>query len=418
MARVLGPPGPGLVSALTVPSQMALSISESGIRQSTAFHLGREIFPLSRLQPTLLALIPLASAVAMALSLLYYDFAHVAEGNWTLRLLAIASIPLSLSASYASGIFLGRRRIAEFRRASWRPAFVNLLLVIVLVWFFGVGVAGAMIATTGGAAASSAYALYLLSREMPLRLGFDREVARRLQRRGLSYAATGIVMLLNYRIMILLLSRESTLAEVGLYAQATAIAELIWEIPTMLGALLLSRGVNAKDPMVFSRKVLVLVRLSFLAAIVLAVGLAIAAEFLFPLLYGKRFAASADICIILLPGIVAFIVFKVLSIDIAGRGKPWISMLIMVPVLLINIGLGWLLIGQYGARGAALVSSICYVIATLGYIVLYSRTVGVGVGEIVRPQPGDMDMVLKALPPRVRGPVQKLAQRLGAGKAR
>ena len=249
MARILGPAGRGLVSALSVPSQLGVSISDMGVRQSTAYHLGRGIFPLSRLQPTLLALVPIASCAAIALSLFYFDFARIAENNWVLRLLAVASIPLSLTASYASGVFLGRQRIGEFRRASWRPALVNLMLVVLLVWVFGAGVNGAMIATVGGASVSAAYALYLLSREQPLRLGFDREIARQLQRRGISYAASMVVLLLNYRIMVLLLTRLSTLTEVGLYAQATAIAELIWEIPTVLGSLLLSRGVNAKDPL-------------------------------------------------------------------------------------------------------------------------------------------------------------------------
>ena len=407
MARVLGPAGRGLVSALTVPLQLSVSISEIGVRQSTAFHLGRDIFPLSRLQPTLLALVPMASVAAMALSILYFNYAGIAQGDWMLRLLAVASIPLSLTASYATGVFLGRQRIGEFRRASWRPAAINLALVVLLVWYFGFGVRGAMVATAGAALVSATYALYLLAGEEPLRLGFDREVARRLQRRGVAYAASMVVLLLNYRIMVLLLTRLSSLAEVGLYAQATAIAELIWEIPTVLGSLLLSRGVNAKDPLLFSRKVLTLARFSFLGATCLSIGLGVAAEYLFPLLYGRRFQNSAAICLYLLPGVVAFVVFKVLNTDLAGRGKPWASMLIMLPVLILNVTLGWLYIGLYGARGAALVSSLCYVVATLAYGILYSRIVGIPIAKMAIPQPGDWAAAVAAMP----GPLKRLLGR-------
>ncbi|MEH3106951.1 MAG: polysaccharide biosynthesis C-terminal domain-containing protein [Sphingomonas fennica] len=414
LARLLGPAGRGLVSALQVPQQLSVSIAEMGIRQSTAFHLGRGIFPLSRLQPTLLTMVPIMSAIGMALSIAYFEFAHIAEGNWTLRLLAVLPIPLLLSASYASGIFLGRQRIGEFRKTSWRPAFATLLLVMVLVGGLGAGVEGALIATAGGAVLSAVYALYLLGQEERLRLGFDREVAAKLQRRGLSYAAALVILTLNYRVMILLLAREGTLAEVGLYAQAMAIAELIWEIPTVLSSLLLSRGVNAKDPMLFSRKVLMLARVSFVAAVLLSAALGVAAEYLFPLLYGARFADSADICIALLPGIVAFIVFKVLNTDMAGRGKPWASMIVMLPVLVLNVVLGWLLIDRYGAMGAALASSIGYVVATFGYMLLYSRMVGIPLGQMLLPQPGDMAAIVKALP----GPAKRIAQRLGAGSER
>lgn len=398
VARLLGPEGRGLVSALTVPSQLAVNVSEMGVRQSTAFHLGRKIIPLERLQPTLLAMIPMASAVAILLSLLYFEFARVAEGDWLLRGLAVVAIPLSLSASYASGVFLGRQRIAEFRKTSWRPAVISLLLVILLGWAAGWGVYGVMLATAGGAAAACAYALYLLGQDQPLRLGFDRSVATQLQRKGISYAASLVVLMLNYRIMILLLTRLGTLEDVGLYAQAIAIAELIWEVPTMLGSLVLSRGVNAKDELLFSRKVLLLARLAFVAAIGLSIGLGFAAEYLFPILYGRRFEQSADICILLLPGIVAFIVFKVLNIDLAGRGKPWAAMVIMGPVLVLNIVLGWFLIERYGAMGAAAASSVCYLVATLGYIILYNRVTGLSFREILLPQPGDFATVRRALP--------------------
>lgn len=387
-----------MVSALTVPSQLAVSVSEMGVRQSAAFHLGRGIIPLPRLQPTLLAMVPIASAVAIVLSLIYFEYAGVAQGDWTLRILAVVTIPLSLSASYASGVFLGQQRIAEFRKTSWRPSLISLILVILLGWAAGWGVYGVMLATTGGALAAAAYALFLLGKEQPLRLGFDRAVAMQLQRKGIGYAASLVVLMLNYRIMILLLTRLGTLTDVGLYAQAIAIAELIWEVPTMLGALVLSRGVNAKDKMLFSRKVLLLARLALAAAVGLAIMVGVAAEYLFPILYGHGFEQSADICILLLPGIVAFIVFKVLHIDLAGRGKPWVGMIIMVPVLVLNVTLGWVMIVRYGAIGAAVASSACYLVATVGYVILYKRVTGLPMREILLPQPGDLLMIRRALP--------------------
>ncbi|MGJ3628272.1 hypothetical protein AB5I41_17360 [Sphingomonas sp. MMS24-JH45] len=75
--------------------------------------------------------------------------------------------------------------------------------------------------------------------------------------------------------------------------------------------MVLSRGVNATDERLFSRKVALLARLAFVVAVGLAVALGIAAGFVFPLLYGQRFAQSAQHpASVLLPGIVAFIVFR------------------------------------------------------------------------------------------------------------
>ncbi|WP_331042451.1 lipopolysaccharide biosynthesis protein [Sphingomonas sp.] len=407
VARLLGPEGRGLIAALSVPAQIAVNISEMGIRQSTAFHLGRGLYPAERLVPTLLSLAVMASAAAMLLSFGWFELAGVAADDWGLRLLAVAAIPFSLVASYASGVFLGRQRIAAFRRASWRPALINLLLVALLGWGFRLGVKGVLVASVAGSAAGAAYALWLLHRDTPLRLGFDRGLAAALQSKGVSYAAAMVVLLLNYRIMILLLTRLGSLREVGLYAQAIVIAELIWEVPSVLGSLVLSRGVNAQDERAFSAKLLALTRFSFLASLLIAGGLAIVAKYLFPLLYGARFADSAEICLLLLPGIAAFIVFKLLNTDLAGRGKPWAAMVVMIPVLVLNVALGLWLIPRSGAAGAAIASSLGYVVATVGYVVLYARVTGIRMREIVLPQSGDWVLARRAmdaiLPRRLRG---------------
>jgi O-antigen/teichoic acid export membrane protein len=384
LARLLGPEGRGLVSALLVPAQLAVNFSEMGIRQSTAYHIGRNIFPIERLLPTVLTLVPLASLFAGLAAVAYLDYAGIARDDWGLRLLAIASIPTSLFSSYASGVFLGQQRIAAFRSTSWRPALLRLILIVLLGWGLGYGIYGVMVANLGASLLGAGYALFLLGRSERLRFGFDREVAMRLQRRGISYAGSLFVLILNYKIMILLLARYSTLSEVGIYTQATVIAELIWEIPSAVSALLLSRGVNARESRAFSQKVLVLARLSFLAAIAAAIGIALVADFMFPLLFGHRFAASADICVLLLPGVVAFILFKILNTDMAGRGKPWASMLVMLPVLFLNVLAGLWMIERDGARGAAIASSLAYVVATVLYIGLYHRMTRIPLGDMLR----------------------------------
>lgn len=409
LARVLGPEGRGLVSALMVPSQLSVNLSELGIRQSTAFHIGKGIYTTDRIVPTLLTLVPIASTLAILLSIGYFAFADLAQDDWALQALAVASIPLSLAVSYASGVFLGRQRMAAFRSTSWRPASFRLVLIIILCWFLPFGAYGALIATLAGAMLGAGYALYLLRKETPLRFGFDLEVARKIQKRGTVYAASMIVLMINYKIMTLLLTKFSTLSAVGLYTQATVVAELIWEIPMAMSALLLSRGVNAKQEAEFSRKVILLARLTFLTALVASLCLAAISPVLFPLLFGRHFEESGRLCVMLLPGIVAFILFKILNTDLAGRGKPWVAMLVMLPVLLINIVLGWWMIIHYGVVGAATASSVAYVVAAIGYLILYSRTTGISLREIVTYRKSDFTFLLSKLPVQLGGKGKKEA---------
>ncbi|WP_033922481.1 lipopolysaccharide biosynthesis protein [Sphingomonas sp. 37zxx] len=398
IARVLGPEGRGLISALTVPSQLAINFSELGIRQSTAFHLGRGLLTTKQLVPTLLGMVPIAGGIGIGAALLYFEFAGIADQDWTARALAVAIIPIGLVSAYSTGVFLGEQRIAEYRKANWRPAVASLAVLSLLAALGLLDPRGALIAPLAGALVAASYALYLLRRSAPLRIGFDRSVARMLQTKAFSYAASLMILMLNYRIMILMLSRYSTLDQVGLFAQAILIAELIWEIPNSLSAIVLSRAVNAKDEQAFSIKVQVLARISFFVAVLISIGLGIIAPWFFPFVFGPDFAGSGIVCIALLPGIAAFILFKILNIDLAGRGKPWLSMTVMLPILALNIGAGWWAIQRADALGAALVSSLCYMVAAVGYLGVYARVTGFSVFEVMRYRRSDFDMLMRALP--------------------
>jgi O-antigen/teichoic acid export membrane protein len=95
--------------------------------------------------------------------------------------------------------------------------------------------------------------------------------------------------------------------------------------------------------------------------------------FAIPILYGHDFARSATVLTILLPGTIAFMAFKVLHMDIAGRGWPWVSIPIVVPSMLANAAAGALVVPRYGAEGAAAITSISYIVATALYVVIYAK---------------------------------------------
>jgi len=81
---------------------------------------------------------------------------------------------------------------------------------------------------------------------------------------------------------------------------------------------------------------------------------------------------------------VAFMAFKILHMDIAGRGRPWVSMPVVLPCMLLNTAFSIAVIPDFGAEGAAVMTSASYVVATLIYVVVYARITGRSIGSIVR----------------------------------
>ena len=100
-------------------------------------------------------------------------------------------------------------------------------------------------------------------------------------------------------------------------------------------------------------------------------------------MYGVEFLNSVEVLRWLMPGVLLLTIFKVLNMDLAGKGKPWVSMKAMIPSLLLNIGLNFILIPSYGANGAALSSTISYTVASLLFLHFYSREVHLPIKEMI-----------------------------------
>jgi O-antigen/teichoic acid export membrane protein len=111
------------------------------------------------------------------------------------------------------------------------------------------------------------------------------------------------------------------------------------------------------------------------------------------MLYGNQFTESGRIVQLLMPGVVAFTIVKVLYMDIAGKGNPSISLLVLIPALIMNIILNLIWIPQYGAKGAALASTISYSISAVGFLFLYARMVDIKVSNLIKFQLNDFKFV-------------------------
>ena len=393
-ARLVGPEGRGLIAALNVAPELALTFSQLGVRQSVAFYVGKKTYDVREIVPTILILVLLANLTAVGACLIYYAATDLLANDWRLIALALAPIPFSLLANYASGVFVGKQMIARFNRVNWVPMVLNLLFVVCVAWAADLGIYGIMMAALLAAIVNCGYALYLLQKITPLRLGFNRELASKLTRLGMVYAVALFVMTLNYRLPILLLQNFSDLRSVGIYSVGQTLALMIWEIPGMLSMLVFSRGVNAKNSDAFGDKVVILTRLTVLAGAAVALGCVIVGPFFIPLVYGPKFAESAMILIMLMPGTVAFMAFKLIHVDMAGRGRPWTTLTIVVPCILLNAAIGAAVVPYYGAAGTAAMTSASYVLATIIYIVVYARITHRSVGSIIFYRRSDFAMLL------------------------
>ena len=99
--------------------------------------------------------------------------------------------------------------------------------------------------------------------------------------------------------------------------------------------------------------------------------------------------------VLLTPGTVAFTVSKVLQADLAARGHLQVCVKAQVLVLAVMVGLDVLLMPDYGAAGAALASTIAYVISTMYTLWAYSRSTGTPTWTCLIVHPSDFRYILQ-----------------------
>jgi len=383
LTRVLGTEGYGTYNALIVIPLIVVSLTHLGIRGASIYFLGNKKYDENQLVSSVMLILIGSGAAGMLLSAIAFWFYRDSSFTPLLIILVLFIIPLRLTTIYAGGIFYGKDEIKKANQLNWMINSLNLLLAIILVWWLDFGLTGAVMATLVANLYVAVRAIMLLARQFQIKLNYHPEIVGSLLRLGILFSMSFFVLQLNYKIDILLLERLSTIEEVGLYSLATQIAEQLWQIPLAVSLVLFTRTAN-NEAQTAPSHILPLTRTTLLLVLFIATGLFVVAPYIIPLFFGKAFSASSLMLQIILPGIVVMSVFRVLSGQLAGLGKPQVTLYIFVPALIINILLNFLWIPGYGGNGAAMASNVSYFLGVVGYWLYYSRLHKIPMVEIVR----------------------------------
>ncbi|MCD4680724.1 MAG: flippase [Bacteroidales bacterium] len=393
ISRVLGPEGRGLYTSVYVVPIIVISFVTFGIRRSAIFHIGRKLFDEEDIVSTIYSLLLITSSIGIIVSGIVYYFINNSDFTYPIIILSLLTIPVRLAVGYSRGIFLGKERFRYANQLKWMPVFLNLIFVAAFVWWAGFSVMGVILSIFVAYFIVAIYALVMINRSIHIRLAFIKLIAKSMLKLGAVYAIALLVMQLNYRIDILVLQRLSSFSEVGYYSLGVSIAERLWQIPFAMGIVIMSRSANVENEDELNSDVARMLRISFLIAIIAAIVLYIITPYLIPLLYGKRFIPSAEIVQMILPGILMFIIFRILNSRVAGMGKPQFAIYVFLPALVVNVFLNYIWIPKYGGIGAAMATNVSYILGTITFLIIFSRLTKMSIIEIVGYKKEDFNFV-------------------------
>lgn len=177
-----------------------------------------------------------------------------------------------------------------------------------------------------------------------------------------------------YRVDLFILAALSSTADVGRYAVVVVVIEAAWYPADAIGAVLLAR--TAGDGDIHLQRLERAASASNVLTSVAVVSAAMIGAFLVPKIVGREFGDLLVPILLLMPGVAALGLWKVVVTDAVARGrsdhKAWTAGVGASTACLGDL----LLIPRLGVNGAALASSCGYVAALAGQVVLSQRSFG------------------------------------------
>lgn len=385
-ARAFGPVGRGELSLATQFLMLAASLGSLGLGVAATYHAARGGWPRG---------LAFGNSVVIGLSLgagiLVLCGSVVGLGGTTFRglpatdlLLASLAVPFLLAVANIQSVYQGYRDFRAFNGITLAQAALPLLLIGIAISLGG-GVRAAITATVVAVVLLFAASIGYARRSTPISWGIDSAYVRALASYGLRVHPANVLGYLGYRLDVFLVDGFKGAAAVGLYGAGVVIAEGLW-MPSQAVSTALFPTIAAADTESRRRSITPLATRNtlWLTGIVGAIVF-IAADPIVDLLYSSRFSASAGVVRILVPGIVFFAAARVVTNDIAARGRPLVNSIVGAGSVLFNVALNVVLIPRAGIDGAAWASTGSYSLLFLATIAVYRSVTGVPLRALVVP---------------------------------
>lgn len=395
IARLLGAEGQGTyASAVTFPTMFAF-IGMLGLDAAHTFLLSRKRCSLGQVIGQSLIVTAVLSAVIIPVYLLFIRHYGGAEDPGLRSILNVAAvmIPVLLAKYFSVSIFLGLHRIRTFNLVNLAQAVALLAFMSVNLFVMGGGAFGALVAYVASELIVVLFTIVTLSREVerPLVAPPAPGMLRKSLIYGLQGHAGSILTQFTYRFdMFLVLSMLGLRAQ-GLYSISVILAEKLSHIPHSVNVVLFPQisSMSAAEANSLTPRV---TRNSLFVVLVAGVVMYLVSRPLLLLFYGTEFLPALQAFQVLIPGIVALSIAKILSSDLSGRDLRIYHTIATAVAFGVNIGLCLLWIPKLGIVGAAWASTIAYAVQSALMLVFFTRLSGCGVAETVMIRAEDLSL--------------------------
>jgi O-antigen/teichoic acid export membrane protein len=376
ISRLTGPAGFGVLSLVIVNANILLIFTSLGIPAGILFHASARDLPLKKMEKV----IWISTFFQLALVIIFESVHFVLRGSFWIwpsgeTVAGVAGIFLFLA------IVLAEKYYALYNGFQHFPLYNLVVLVFSVIQTALLIYLGIQPKPVSLDMVIYAYVLVNVIQTVALWVIFHRRKIGRLsitQGSGMArkffsyslfaYLANALHFLVT-RIDFWILHYYRGDEELGWYALAARIAQLFLVLPALLAGIIMPSVTSSQLSGQSLEKIFRMVNSLNLLMIFILTAFS---SWLIPLLFGTEFSETIIPLVYLLPGIIFLSAQTLLASYFAGKGRPLINLHGSVIALVVVLALDLLLIPVWGAKGAAIASSIAY---AAGCLYTYRRYV-------------------------------------------
>ena len=377
IARHLNPELVGVYLYSIVLPFLLIALLNFGVPSSIIFHCSRGILSVNDAFKEAFFYSVICTLVGLTLGTCLITFGAFADNGVNVIFLCLAAFPFMLINLFVQGIFQAFEMFREYNICMMlQPLcfFIGMASLLFLgpedVFFAGVNFFASH-ALTALLSVAWVLAKKNLMPEHPTKASFEKRL-----RYGLNTYAGNLLAFLNYRSDIYILGLFVAPISIGFYSVAVQIAEKFWLLSSAVGTVFFPFLSRQKAEGVESSRTLArALRSVFAFNVLAAMAFIIFGERFVIALLGEDFAVVFGVILVLLPGIVASSLSKIIAVEFSASGRPDLNYKVSAFVLIFNIICNILLIPSYGYIAAVYVCSVSYLLNFTIKLVIYRMAI-------------------------------------------
>ena len=369
LAGLLGPYNFGLFSLIMLIPDYSEKLGRLGVDYAAVYWAGKKKYPIGDIiihvgiTTVLLSLIPIFLFLwkgDLFMRWILHDPSTPQVWIW----IVLLSIPFIFFIRSVSMLLLFLEKITAYNNITFLPPFFGLLIGVLGIVLLKTGIIGVFIGYSFAYIVAAFIGGIFLIEHITTKPHLKIDIVKDLVNYGTKVYSSNVMEYLQYRVDMLIVSFFLSPKEVGCYALAVTIAEIMRKIPTVSALIFYPRVSKSshEEAVLMTTKTC-----RYITALIafLSIPFYFFVKVLFVFFLKHNYSSSLILILVLLPGLVGVGISPILRYYFFGSGYPNIATKAMFIGLLSNVVANLLLIPRVGVIGAAISSTFSYILCTV-----------------------------------------------------